>query len=159
MAEQFGRVIVEAQASGAVVAGYACGAIPEVAGQAAIVVPIGEVDQLAESVSRLVVHTADFTRRREAGQRQALERTWNAVAERQLELYRQVRAEPRFVLRLPRSPRQKRRIARAEFGPTASTPAGARPFALPLLRRGGSVPRLLATLIDTSVDAFTRMVS
>src|SRR5258705_13142156 len=34
--EQFGRVIVEAQASGAVVAGYASGSIPEVAGEAAI---------------------------------------------------------------------------------------------------------------------------
>ena len=159
VAEQFGRVIVEAQASGAVVAGYACGAIPEVAGRAAIVVPVGDVEQLAEGVSRLVADQADFTRRREAGQRQSLERTWEAVAARELALYGQVRTEPHVVSSLPRPPRQRRMVARAEFGPTASTPAGTRPFALPLLRRSGPASRCLAKLIDTTADMWTRTVS
>jgi glycosyltransferase involved in cell wall biosynthesis len=103
VAEQFGRVIVEAQASGAVVAGYACGAIPEVAGDAAMIVPIGDVEQLAGTVARLVGDPDEFARRRAAGQR------------------------------------------------------GIRPFALPLLRRGGAVPRVLAVLTDAAAELTSRL--
>ncbi|MDT4936926.1 MAG: hypothetical protein QOG80_597, partial [Pseudonocardiales bacterium] len=39
--EQFGRMVVEAQAAGAVVVGYASGALPEVVGAAGILVPEG----------------------------------------------------------------------------------------------------------------------
>lgn len=157
VAEQFGRVIVEAQASGVVVAGYACGAIPEVAGGAAIVVPLGDVEQLAESVSRLVVDPHEFARRREAGERQAATRTWQAVAARQLSLYRRIRDEPRSSLDLPHSPRRRRQIANAEFGPTAWTPGGIRPFALPLLRGSGAGPRALETVIDTTAELSSRV--
>ncbi len=55
--EQFGRVIVEAQASGAVVAGYASGSIPEVAGDAALLVAPGDVHALGE-------HHCELARRR-----------------------------------------------------------------------------------------------
>lgn len=157
-AEQFGRVIVEAQASGAVVAGYASGAIPEVAGNAAAIVPIGDVDQLAETVVRLIVDPDEFARRREVGQRQAATRTWQAVAARQLLLYERVLADPRSTLDLPRSPRRRRMVARAEFGLTASTRGGIRPFALPLLRRGGVPARVLATIIDATAESACRLL-
>lgn len=49
-----------------------------------------------------------------------------------------------------RSPRRRRELARTEFGPTAATTGGARPFALPLLHRGGAAVSVLATIIDTA---------
>jgi glycosyltransferase involved in cell wall biosynthesis len=152
VAEQFGRAIVEAQASGAVVAAYACGAIPEVAGGSALIVPPGDVEQLAESVARLVVDPREFARRRDLGQREARTRTWQAVAERQVSLYHRVRGSPHPTLDLPKSPQRRRVVARAEFGLTASTPGGIRPFALPFLRRGGAPARVLATVIDTAAE-------
>jgi glycosyltransferase involved in cell wall biosynthesis len=157
VAEQFGRVIVEAQASGAVVAGYACGAIPEVAGDAAVIVPLGDAEQLAECVARLVLDRDEFARRRDAGQRQAATRTWQAVGARQLSLYHDVRARPRPARDLPKSPRRRRAVARAEFGFTACTPGGSRPFALPLLRRGGVLPRVLANVIDATAELASRI--
>jgi glycosyltransferase involved in cell wall biosynthesis len=150
--EQFGRVIVEAQASGAVVAGYASGAIREIAGEAAVVVPTGDVEQLAESVARVLTDAAEFAERRNAGRRQAAARTWEAVAASHLALYQAVRTAESARLELPKSPRRRRAAARAEFGLTASTPAGARPFALPLLRHGSAVTRALATVIDATAE-------
>jgi glycosyltransferase involved in cell wall biosynthesis len=156
VAEQFGRVIVEAQASGAVVAGYACGAISEVGGDAAVIVPLGNVDSLIASIARLVVDPSEFARRRDCGQSKTATRTWRAVAAQQASLYERVRCDPRPRGDLPRSPRRRREVARAEFGETASTPAGRRPFALPLLRRGGLISRLLAIVIDACAEFAAR---
>ena len=124
VAEQFGRVIVEAQASGVVVAGYACGAIAEVAGNAAIVVPVGDVEQLAESVSRLVVDPDEFARRREEGSARLLRkpgRQWQQGSCRFTDAFVMSHA---LTLDLPHSPQRRRQIASAEFDPTAWTPAG-----------------------------------
>jgi glycosyltransferase involved in cell wall biosynthesis len=148
--EQFGRVIVEAQSCGAVVAGYANGAIPEVAGDAGIVVPTGNVEQLAESVVRVVSNADEFASRRGAGLRQAAPQTWHAVAARHLALYNAVAAGAHARLALPRNPPQRLAAARGEFGLTASTLAGPRPFALPLLRRGGFVASALGAVIDAT---------
>jgi hypothetical protein len=150
--EQFGRVIVEAQASGAVVAGYASGAIPEVAGEAGVLVATGAVDQLAASVTRVVSDPNEFAWRRDAGYRQASTQTWQRVAERQVALYRAARTATQARLDLPRSPRRRRAAAQSEFGPTAPTLAGVRPFALPMLRRGGATPRALASVIDAAAE-------
>jgi glycosyltransferase involved in cell wall biosynthesis len=146
--EQFGRVIVEAQASGAVVAGYASGAIPEVAGEAAILAEVGAVSQLADGVAEMVLDPAGYARRREHGIALSRMYTWTQVAEHQAELYRRVAAGEAGAVRLPRSPRRRREAARLEFGPTAATIAGIRPFALPLLRRGGLAAATLGSLID-----------
>lgn len=150
--EQFGRVIVEAQASGAVVAGYASGAIPEVAGEAGLLVPVGDFRLLAAEVVRLLLDPAEFDRRRKSGRRKAETRTWDAVATRQAAVYDAVLAEARAPRTLPRSKLAQRAAARAEFGQTARTLSGARPFALPVLRRGGCVARALATLIDATAE-------
>jgi len=155
--EQFGRVIVEAQASGAVVAGYASGSIPEVAGSAAILTEVGAISQLTERIVELVVNPADFARRRAQGIAQSAARTWTRVAERQADLYRRVAAGEVERVELPGSPQKRRAAARAEFGATAATTAGTRPFALPLLRRGGPAASALATALDGTAELAARV--
>jgi Glycosyl transferases group 1 len=155
--EQFGRVIVEAQASGPVVVGYASGAIAEVAGEAGIVVPTGDVERLADAVARVIADPDEFAWRREAGRVQAVTRTWHAVATRQAALYKTVHGDRDASLKLPRSPRERRAGARAEFGATARTIAGERPFALPILRRGGAVACGLAAAIDATREIARRL--
>jgi glycosyltransferase involved in cell wall biosynthesis len=150
--EQFGRVIVEAQASGAVVAGYASGAIPEVAGDAAILTEVGAAELLGDRLAELLSDPADFTRRREQGIEQSRHRTWSDIAVRQADLYRRVADGDVPGLTRPRSPRRRREAARAEFGSTAATTTGVRPFALPLLRRGGPVADALAWFLDTGAE-------
>lgn len=155
--EQFGRVIVEAQACGAVVAGYASGAIPEVAGDGGVLVATGDVDALGSAVLSLVSDRDEFVRLRGVGIAQASKRTWSSVALRQAELYSVAQRGELHFASLPSSPRASRAAARAEFGPAAATTAGARPFALPLLRRGDLVVRGLATLIDAAAELRVRL--
>ena len=155
--EQFGRVIVEAQACGAVVAGYASGTIPEVAGDAGAIVPIGDVGQLGVCVTRLLSNVDEFASRREAGCQQAATRTWHAVAARQASLYAAAQGADRGCRALARSPSQRRTAARAEFGPTASTTSGERPFALPILRRGGLFADVLATVGDAAAEVASHL--
>jgi glycosyltransferase involved in cell wall biosynthesis len=155
--EQFGRVIVEAQASGAVVAGYSSGSIPEVGGESAIIVEVGAVADLADRITALISDPTDYDRRRTQGVELGRARTWTRVAERQADLYRRVAAGDVSRLELPSSPRGRRELARAEFGQTAPTTAGARPFALPLLRRGGWLPDALAWLLDVGAELASRV--
>jgi glycosyltransferase involved in cell wall biosynthesis len=152
VAEQFGRVIVEAQASGLIVAGYDCGAIPEVAGDAGIVVALGRVDQLATRLLQLVSDPRAFARLRETGLRDAAARRWPIVAAQQATLYGSVATGMDVTCNLPRSPRRRRQLARDEFGATAWTPGGMRPFALPVLRHGGRVQRALGIAMDAAAE-------
>ena len=112
--EQFGRVIVEAQASGAVVVGYATGSIPEVGGDAAALVRTGDVRQLAAEAVGLVSRPEDYALRRERGFELSRSRTWTCVAERQADLYGSVVAGRINRLASNRSPRTRRALARAE---------------------------------------------
>jgi glycosyltransferase involved in cell wall biosynthesis len=52
-AEQFGRVVVEAMAHGVPVIGSSSGAIPEVIGDAGLVIPEGDGAELAKAIERL----------------------------------------------------------------------------------------------------------
>jgi glycosyltransferase involved in cell wall biosynthesis len=52
--EQFGHVLVEAMASGVPVIGSESGAIPEVVGDAGIIIPEGNVEALAEVLRKLI---------------------------------------------------------------------------------------------------------
>ena len=99
--EQFGRVIVEAQASGAVVAGYDSGTIREVGGEAALLVDPGDVDALGSAVVSLSLDPEDFSRRRKLGLEASQTRTWSSVAERQAAIYRRVLDGPNDPLSLP----------------------------------------------------------
>lgn len=146
-AEQFGRVIVEAQSCGAVVAGYASGAIPEVGGDAAVLVPEGRVELLADAVLQVTADVRAWTARRERGLELAVARTWDRVAERQLALYERVLSH-RDEVPLPLGAAARRKAARREFGAPAETPAGDRPFAVwPLRGR-----RWLSDPIGQAVD-------
>jgi glycosyltransferase involved in cell wall biosynthesis len=146
--EQFGRVIVEAQASGAVVAGYASGAIPEVAGEPAMLTDVGAVAELGDRVAELASDPARYADRRAQGIELSRTRTWEQVAIRHADLYRRVASGDVPRLALPRSPNRRRALARAEFGSSAATTGGTRPFALPLLRRGGRAATVLAFFVD-----------
>ena len=149
--EQFGRVILEAQASGAIVAGYASGAIPEVAGGAAILVDVGDHASLVAGLGEL--HSGStFAYLRDRGLALSRARTWEAVGERHARLYGRLVADDVPRIDLPRSPHARRELARAEFGPPAPSAAGERPFALPVLRKGGAVVAALATAIDLGAE-------
>jgi glycosyltransferase involved in cell wall biosynthesis len=154
--EQFGRVIVEGQASGAVIAAYASGSIPEVAGASAILAAPAAAGELADAIVRVLADAADFARRREEGIAASRARTWARVAERHAALYRRVVAGVNRS-ELAGSPAKRRAAARLEFGPPASVSAGPRPFALPVLRRGGAVASLLAAPLDAAAEAAARL--
>jgi glycosyltransferase involved in cell wall biosynthesis len=146
--EQFGRVIPEAQSSGAVVAGYASGAIAEVAGPAGLLVDEGAVERLSAEVSQLLRSPEDWSERRSLGLGQADQCTWTKIGSAQAEFYRLVaRGEFRRIAP-PSGPAQARRSARVEFGPVAATARAARPMALPVLRKSPRLESGLGRLID-----------
>jgi len=127
--EQFGRVIIEAQASGAIVAGYATGAIPEVLDGTGITVPEGQIDVLCAGILGALRAPAGYERLRGAWGIRAARCTWAAIAHRMLSLYQSV-AEPSSNFRVLAGP--TRLTAHSEFGPPAQTAyGGRRPWAVP----------------------------
>jgi glycosyltransferase involved in cell wall biosynthesis len=154
--EQFGRVIVEAQACGAVVAGYGTGSIREVAGAAAVLSEEGADSALGQRVIALAGDPDEYARYRAEGIALSQRRTWARVAQRQVNLYREVAHGPVGRLDLPRSPSMRRVIARRQFGDTAATIGGVRPFALPLLRRGGVTATEVARMLDLIAEFVAR---
>jgi glycosyltransferase involved in cell wall biosynthesis len=155
--EQFGRIIVEAQASGAVIAGYASGAIPQVGAPASILVPEGDIDALSAAVTGVLTEPGRFRRVRDAGLECATQYSWHSVAERQRELYERVLAEPRSRRTPAAGAQERRRRAIEEFGETASLRGGQRrPFAAPVLRRDTAVSRLLGAAIDATAGRIPR---
>jgi len=90
LTEGFGLPALEAMACGTPVICSNGGALPEVVGDAAEVVPSGDTDALAEAIARL---SRDDDRRRELvvrGLSRAAEFTWEAHAERLVALYEEV---------------------------------------------------------------------
>lgn len=71
--EQFGRVLVEAMASGVPVIGSDSGAIPGVIGDAGLIFPEGEAAQLTKCLQTLRDDTALYTQLRQAGRQRALD--------------------------------------------------------------------------------------
>jgi len=87
-AEQFGRVLIEAMACGTPIIGSSCGEIPDVVGDAGLIVPEGNASAIAEAVMRLAKDgrlRADLI---QLGRRRALERFTHArVAQDTVDLY------------------------------------------------------------------------
>jgi glycosyltransferase involved in cell wall biosynthesis len=88
--EQFGRVLIESMASGVPVVGSSSGEIPQVIGEAGIVVPEGDADRLGKALLSLC---GDPSLRRdlaERGRRRVLEHYTQAqIAEQTVAAYRQ----------------------------------------------------------------------
>lgn len=145
--EQFGRVLIEAHAYRTPVAGYASGAIPEVAGAGAALVPEGDVAALSALTLRLLEEPEYRAAVVAAGSAATEGRSWSAVACAQIAFYREAQETP--APRPHRRPVANRQGAQAEFGPPARLAGGsARPFALPILRRDTAAVRAVARTLD-----------
>lgn len=93
--EQFGRVLIEAMACNVPVVGSTCGAIPEVIGEAGIVVAENDAAALANGLRRLIRDTDLRKTLSSAGRRRVQENfTWERVAEQIFSLYEQVLGLP-----------------------------------------------------------------
>jgi glycosyltransferase involved in cell wall biosynthesis len=88
--EQFGRVALEAMACGVPVVASDSGSLPEVVGDAGILVPPGDADALVKALESLDRADAELLGR--AARERSLHWSWPSVAERQRELYEQVAA-------------------------------------------------------------------
>ena len=88
--EQFGRVALEAMASGVAVVVSDSGSLPEVVADAGLLVPPGDVDALAAALARLRDQPEERARLAGAGRRRAARYGWDQVAARQIDLYRTV---------------------------------------------------------------------
>jgi len=85
--EQFGRVVVEAQASGVPSVASSSGALPEVVGDGGILVTPGDHVALADALARFLDEPGLWTRLRNAGTSSVDRYSWTAVAAAQLDLY------------------------------------------------------------------------
>ena len=88
--EQFGRVIVEAMACRVPVIGSTCGAIPEVIGDAGLIFPEGNAAALASALRRVLSDQDLRERLGLAGLARVEQYSWEQVAEKTYELFRQV---------------------------------------------------------------------
>lgn len=146
--EQFGRGVVEAQACGAAVAGYASGTIPEVAAGGAWLSAEGDRVGLARAVARLGQDPVEWEALRQRGIAAARDKQWDVVAARQADLYARAVAAG-SVPPAARAGSGSRAAARSEFGAPAVTGDGQqRPFAVPVLRDQPRVGRAFGALAD-----------
>jgi glycosyltransferase involved in cell wall biosynthesis len=85
--EGFGFPILEAQAAGTPLVASDAGAIPEVAGAGAELVPVGDVTALAAALSRVLADPDHRARLVAAGRANVTRFSWRSAAEQVLELY------------------------------------------------------------------------
>ena len=136
--EQFGRMIIEAQACGAVVVGFASGTIPEVARDHGRLCAEGNSQGLANALRGLADDPTEWHRLRSGALGDVHAFTWESVAAQQIALYESVLTRPR------ETHLATRESARSEFGPPAMLGDGVmRPFALPVLRDMRWLARLM----------------
>jgi glycosyltransferase involved in cell wall biosynthesis len=89
--EQFGRVIIEAMACRVTVVGSDSGEIPDVIGDAGIIVPEGDPTSLAAALQALIENPAERERLAAAGRTRVLGRyAQQAVAERYYKAYKEI---------------------------------------------------------------------
>ena len=92
--EQFGRILVEAMASGCVVIGSDSGEIPNVIGDAGLIVPESNPLELGKALRTLEQDTALRARLSAAGRSRAMTAFSQAsIAERTVEAYRRMMAD------------------------------------------------------------------
>jgi glycosyltransferase involved in cell wall biosynthesis len=88
--EGFGMPPLDAMATGTPVVATSAGAVPEVVGDAAVLVPTGDADALADAIGRVLedVELADELRRR--GHQRTHAFGWDVAADRLVDLYRRL---------------------------------------------------------------------
>ena len=85
--EQFGRVVVEGQASGVPAVASASGALPDVVGEAGLLVPPGDPGALAAALVRILDEPGLWERLRRTGTDAVGRFSWESVADLQQALY------------------------------------------------------------------------
>ena len=85
--EQFGRVVVEGQAAGVPSVASASGALPDVVGDAGLLVPPGDPGALCAALVRVLEEPGLWSRLRDAGLASVDRYSWAGVAELQEDLY------------------------------------------------------------------------
>jgi len=88
--EGFGLPPLEAMACGTPVVVSNAASLPEVVGDAGLMVPADDIDALAEALARLLLDEELRRTLRAAGLQRAAQFTWPAAAQRLLEVYRRV---------------------------------------------------------------------
>ena len=97
--EQFGRVLAEAMATGVPVIGSSSGAIPEVIGDAGLVVPERDARALADAIDTVLAQPDLRQQLIERGRQRAAERfDWSKVAEQTVALFEAAVAQRRGVV-------------------------------------------------------------
>jgi hypothetical protein len=146
--EQFGRVIIEGRASGAVVAGYACGSIPEVVGKNGFVCPEGDVAALGAVTIELATNPNLWCDVRRRGVNSVESHAWSEIGRRQARLYALAAEQPPRWPSIGCHPAAARSAAQAEFGLPATTPTSRRPVALPLIRGRSRLDSVVGGVVD-----------
>lgn len=90
--EGFGIPVVEAMACGAPVLTSNCSSLPEVAGDAALLVDPGSIEQIAEGMGRILECPQLCDSLRRLGQQQAARFSWTRSAAQLVDLYEEVAA-------------------------------------------------------------------
>lgn len=88
--EGFGLPPLEAMALGTPVVTSSAASLPEVVGDAALLVEAGDPDALADAIARVLEEPETAHRLAEAGRRRASELSWHSTAEATLAAYREV---------------------------------------------------------------------
>jgi glycosyltransferase involved in cell wall biosynthesis len=91
--EGFGLPVLEAMACGTPVVAADNSSLPEVVGEAGLLVDAGDVEALARGLERLLGDGALRARLVDAGRQQARRFTWEAAAQQLLDVYAAVRAQ------------------------------------------------------------------
>ena len=92
--EGFGLPLLEAMGCGVVAVGFQNSSLPEVAGEAAVLVPDGDDAALHAALERLLSDPEESVRRRRLGLEHAAGFTWEAAARSTVAVYETLLGEP-----------------------------------------------------------------